>query len=298
MPFHVRVTTRSQRHNDELKLDLDQRELEERFLRPYREGRPMVVGGRTIAPDDLERIRINFTRESAAELAPILRAERQRSSVVALGISDEWYIADRGEDVTDQFITGPPGEDMPAPETAAAATASDPRKVFVVHGRNALARDAIFTFLRTLGLQPIEWNEARLATGRPSPYVGEILDATFGLAQAVLVLMTPDDEARLKESLRDPGDPPHETDLTGQARPNVLFEAGMAMGRDENRTVLVELGTLRPFSDIGGRHVLRLDDSSERRQELAQRLQSAGCSVTLTGTDWHSAGDFGASIST
>lgn len=69
----------------------------------------------------------------------------------------------------------------------------------------------------------------------------------------------------------------------------------MAMAWDENRTVLVELGRCRPFSDIGGRHVLRLDNSTERRQELAQRLSTAGLAVDTTGTDWHSRGSFGAS---
>ncbi len=171
----------------------------------------------------------------------------------------------------------------------------DRRAVFVIHGRNEAARDAIFDFLRSLGLLPIEWSQAVLATGRPSPYVGDILNAAFRRAQAVLVLMTPDDEAQLRTPYRRPGDPQHETELTPQARPNVLFEAGMAMAWDENRTVLVELGRCRPFSDIGGRHVLRLDNSTERRQDLAQRLATAGLEVDTTGTDWHSRGSLGAS---
>jgi predicted nucleotide-binding protein len=112
----------------------------------------------------------------------------------------------------------------------------------------------------------------------------------------VVVLMTPDDLAYLKEEFRHAGDPPHEVEATGQARPNVLFEAGMAMGRDEGRTVLVELGALRPFSDVGGRHVIRLNNTTQRRQEFATRLQAAECPVDLTGTDWHSAGDFDAAV--
>ena len=169
-------------------------------------------------------------------------------------------------------------------------------QVFVVHGRNQKAREAMFTFLRTIGLHPLEWNEAVRATGKTMPYIGEILDAAFTQAGAVVVLMTPDDEARLREPFRSPNDPPHETELTGQARPNVLFEAGMAMGRNADRTILVELGSLRPFSDVSGLHVIRMDNSSQRRQELAQRLESAGCPVNLDGIDWHSAGDFDAAL--
>jgi predicted nucleotide-binding protein len=168
----------------------------------------------------------------------------------------------------------------------------DPRALFVVHGRNAAARNAIFEYLRALGLMPMEWAQAVAATGRPSPYIGDVLTAAFSRAQAVLVLFTPDDEAQLRLHLREPADPRHEVELTPQARPNVLFEAGMAMAWDENRTVLVELGKCRPFSDIAGRHLLRLDASSERRQELAQRLRAAGLAVDVNGTDWHTAGDF------
>ncbi|WP_290471296.1 hypothetical protein [Leifsonia sp. 71-9] len=39
-------------------------------------------------------------------------------------------------------------------------------KVFVVHGRNAAARDSMFTFLRSLGLKPIEWDQAIALTGK------------------------------------------------------------------------------------------------------------------------------------
>jgi predicted nucleotide-binding protein len=130
------------------------------------------------------------------------------------------------------------------------------------------------------------------AMGKATPYIGEVLIAAFSKAQAIVVLLTPDDEARLREPFRTKSDASYENQLSGQARPNVLFEAGMAIGRCPDRTVLIELGTVRPFSDIGGRHVIKLTNSTESRQEIAQRLLTAGCSVDLTGTDWHTEGDF------
>lgn len=180
---------------------------------------------------------------------------------------------------------------LPAGKTGNAVSA-DPRTVFVVHGRNLGRRDAMFRFLRSIGLSPLEWSQAVKATGKASPYIGEVLDAAFSRAQAVVVLLTPDDKAYLRRGLRRTEDPAFESQLTYQARPNVLFEAGMAMGRSAERTVLIQIGELRPFSDIAGRHVLKLDNSTERRQELALRLESAGCSVDLSGTQWHREGDF------
>jgi predicted nucleotide-binding protein len=51
------------------------------------------------------------------------------------------------------------------------------------------------------------------------------------------VLLTPDEIAYLQPRYGN-GDHDPETLPAPQARPNVLFEAGMALGRDASRTVL------------------------------------------------------------
>lgn len=167
----------------------------------------------------------------------------------------------------------------------------DARAVFVVHGRNEPLRKSMFEFLRALDLTPIEWSRAVELTGHGSPYIGDVLDTAFDHAQAVVVLLTPDEVAYLQPRYgHGSGDP--ETQPAAQARPNVLFEAGMALGRDAARTVIVEVGEVRPFSDIAGRHVIRLTESAAARQALAKRLQTAGCDVDTSGTDWLTTGDF------
>ncbi len=165
-------------------------------------------------------------------------------------------------------------------------------RVFVIHGRNEEMRRALFDFLRAIDLRPIEWSEAVALTGKPSPFVGEILEAAMQYAQAIIVLFTGDDQARLRDEFLWVNDPVYEREATPQSRPNVIFEAGLALGKYPERTILVQVGTLRPFSDIAGRHFIRLKNSSKSRQELAQRLKLAGCEVDLSGTDWHDAGTF------
>lgn len=169
-------------------------------------------------------------------------------------------------------------------------TPADSRGVFVVHGRNTRLRDDLFAFLRALGLIPMPWSSAVAATHSATPYIGDVLDAAFSTAQAIVVLMTPDDEAQLRARYRSSNEPPHETSLTPQPRPNVLFEAGMAMGRSADRTIIVEVGALRGFTDIVGRHTIRLENDSIRRQELAERLRVAGCPVTYDSTEWQTVG--------
>jgi predicted nucleotide-binding protein len=164
------------------------------------------------------------------------------------------------------------------------------RNVWVVYGRDERLRRGLFDFLRSLGLNPMEFSQGRMQTGKPMPYIGEILEAAFKVAQAIVVLLSPDDEARLRPDLQQPGDSVQETELTGQARPNVLFEAGMSLVSHPDRTILVQIGDVRHFSDIAGRHIVYMDDSTQRRQELANRLKDAGCPVNFSGTDWHTTG--------
>lgn len=170
---------------------------------------------------------------------------------------------------------------------------ADRNAVFVVHGRNDKARSAIFAFLRSLELRPLEWSQMVKETGQASPYVGEVLEAGFRKARAVVVLLTPDEEVRLVPEFRAK---PADDEVSYQPRPNVILEAGMSLGKDASRTVLVELGEMREISDILGRHVIRMNDTPAMRAELAQRLETAGCAVNRTGKDWYQEGDFAGCI--
>lgn len=181
-------------------------------------------------------------------------------------------------------------------KTKAAAAKRQPQRrgntVWVVHGRNDAVKQDLFNLLRAFGLKPLEWTQAIKNTRKGSPYVGEILEAAFRAAVAVVVLLTPDDEGMLKKEFRIARDGPYEKKLSGQARANVLFEAGMAFGKNDNSTVLVQVGDIRPFSDIGGRHVVHLSAAPTSRQELAVKLANAGCNVDTSGTEWMTVGKF------
>jgi predicted nucleotide-binding protein len=187
-----------------------------------------------------------------------------------------------------------------APKRAASRTQGQRRptapksrkKVFVVHGRNEQLRKDTFTFLRSIGLQPLEWHKGIEATNVGSPSIKQILDAMFDQAAAVVVLLTPDDTTRLKPELQSRSDPAHEKKFVGQARPNVLFEAGMAFGSHPDSVVLVQVGWVKPFTDIGGIHVTHMDNTPQKRSELATKLKGVGCDVDTGGSDWYSTGNF------
>lgn len=168
----------------------------------------------------------------------------------------------------------------------------DARRVFVVHGRDGKLVADLFAFLESVGLQPIEWRDAVRQTGKGAPYIGEILDRAFGTAQAIVVLLSPDDEVRLVPSLLRADDDEVEKETRMQPRPNVLFEAGMAFGHQRDRTILVEVGSPKPFSDLAGRHTIRLSNNVGRREDLLERLKTAGCKLDTSSTVWQTVGQF------
>ena len=169
-------------------------------------------------------------------------------------------------------------------------TVPDPRQVFVVHGRNLKARDAMFAFLRSLDLKPMEWNEAVSLSGSASPYIGQVLDAGFAHAQAVVVLMTPDEITYLDQQWASGDDDP-DAQAGPQARERAI-RGGHGAGAPPRPNRPRALGRVRLFSDIDGRHLVRLSNELGARQALATRLEDAGCPVDTRGTDWHFAGDF------
>ena len=169
---------------------------------------------------------------------------------------------------------------------------SNSRNVFVVHGRSLRARDAMFEFLKALGLNPMDWNQAIRSTGRTIVHISDILTSAFSEAQAIVVLFTGDDEGRLRKRFQSKNDPEYEIKKTPQPRLNVVFEAGMAFGYCPERTVLVQIGKkMRPFSDISGIHVIHFTDTRENRELLRDQLKQAGCPISPR-KDWLTAGDF------
>jgi predicted nucleotide-binding protein len=184
----------------------------------------------------------------------------------------------------------PPGGTTPASTSTASradgievtAFAVNRKLVMVVYGHDTEANNALFDWLRAIGLQPQEWSQVIRATGSASPYIGQALERAFSNAQAVVAFFTPDE--RVLSRSASPKDP---SAWRMQARPNVLIEAGMALTTHPDRTVLVMLGDQELPSDLAGRHYVRLSrTSSAPLHDFASRLEQAGCDTDTTGGAW------------
>jgi predicted nucleotide-binding protein len=232
-----------------------------------------LVSRRAAAMLLARKLNINFSRFATAED----RTEMRGHSVAQVQI----------EEVS-------PAQPLAASPLRAAKPAIKPTKtntLFVVHGRDAKLTEAMFGLLRALGLNPIEWSKAVAKTKGNNPDLDKIIGGQMKTVQGIVVLISPDEQAKLKAKFSDP-DVPAERMLQDQARPNVLFEAGWAFGAYPSKTLLVRVGNTRPISDLGGKHIMKLSNSAASRKEFAQRLKKMGFKIDLEGTSWLTEFDF------
>jgi predicted nucleotide-binding protein len=213
-----------------------------------------------------------------------------------VGLHRELYGAGRTSAEREEAPTGgstriEPTDDGQS-QTTLPHSSSTRRTVFLVHGRDSRTRDALAELLRAFDLKIIDWDEASRLTGVTTPYTGDVVAAGMDASDGVVVLMTPDDLARVRPEFRVESDGSGEWSPVGQPRMNVIFEAGMALARDRERVVIVQVGVLRTMSDIAGLNVVQLSDHVESRRQLGRRLRVAGLAVEMDHDRWRSAGTF------
>jgi len=149
-----------------------------------------------------------------------------------------------------------------AHEAASREGAVDGNKIFIVHGRNEAAKQAVARFVTDLGLTPVVLAEqpSRSAT------VIEKLEKNTDVAFAV-VLLTSDDIGKLA------GD---DAPLAPRARQNVVFELGYFIGRlGRERVCAFRDPELTLMSDIDGVVITALDAEGAWKLTLAKELRAA-----------------------
>jgi predicted nucleotide-binding protein len=141
------------------------------------------------------------------------------------------------------------------------------RKVFIVHGHDEGAREAVARFLERIRFEAIILHE-QANKGRT---VIEKVVAHGDVGFAV-VLLTPDDEGCKKGE-----------DPKPRARQNVLLELGYFVGRlGRERVCALRRGNVELPSDFGGVVYEPFDDGGGWRQTLGRELEAVGFEV-----DWN-----------
>jgi hypothetical protein len=238
MPYHVMV----HRAWDDPRFvfDKDETWVREHIVSPRREGRAILFAGVVAEWGMIEEIHVRYSDYTSRQI-PHTRTIPNRIPPLGgmelapqeIPLSDMEIFGALGDDVTDQFITGAPGEDLDAFSFSTGmaqsprqkpARATNRKAVMIIYGHDHEANNAMFSWLRDIGLQPQEWSQLIDLSDSTSPYIGDVLERTFKNVQAVVAFFTPDELVRERDTQTGTSGP-----WRFQARPNVLIEAGMAL---------------------------------------------------------------------
>jgi predicted nucleotide-binding protein len=142
------------------------------------------------------------------------------------------------------------------------------RRVFVVHGHDEVAKQAVARFLQTLECEPIVLSE--------QPNQGRTIIEKFekhaDVAFAV-VLLTPDDTGYKKN---------HMEQMKDRARQNAILELGYFVGKlSRERVCALHKGSIDIPSDLHGIVYIPMDDGDGWKLTLAKELKAAGIKVDL-----------------
>lgn len=277
--------------------DLTYEQLRAKIVEPWHAARPFTVSGLLVrSPDLITSIRIQQTPHPSAVYAGQHDARMQASGIADFATDRKYLVFKQGVDYTQELLFETP---TPLQNENPLMPPPDPKKVFIIHGRNTAARTAVEHFLKALGLQPVDFDQLAADQGG-TPFVGDIVRAGLEQAHGIIALFTSEEYAALRPDHRGGNDSGTDV-MRWQARPNVIFEAGMAYGMAPKRTILATLGTdVSLFSDVAGVHILRLSNEVASRERFRHKLIGIGCEVeqrTSAWTDPMRSGDFDACIS-
>jgi putative nucleotide-binding protein containing TIR-like domain len=139
----------------------------------------------------------------------------------------------------------------------------DKSKVFIVHGHDGEAKEAVARFVEKIGLEAIILHE-QASSGNT---IIEKIEANSNVGFAI-VLYTPCDEGASKGK---------KDQLKPRARQNVVFEHGYLIGKigRKNVSALVK-GDIETPTDISGVVYIKMDEGEAWKYQVAKEMKACG----------------------
>ena len=201
MPFyHVRLMQQSTiGPSDEVTLDLTLEQLKQRIVVPYRQGQPITINGKSHTLGDYERVMITKTNREFSNLRARVRLLPTTKTFSNTDFLAQ-HIERHGEDVTDDFITGPPGSALTGqsadlPEGTLQSREKTSMRIFISHSNKDVnfAKLLIDLLLKSLHLRSEDIrctsvDGFRLQAGAP---IIERLRSEIHDAELLIAIITP-----------------------------------------------------------------------------------------------------------
>ena len=263
----------------ELKINIPETELVERYVEPYLLGDTIVINGTTIDPKSLWRVQITKSKDPLDDIIKKIeyKDSLNRGIYSYLDPSPEWRAMEEVEDVTDKYINKAPGsvkKEQPSKNTIKSVKSEKSQnKVFIVHGHDTELKNDVELFIRSINLEPIVLHR-QLDEGLT---IIEKFEKHSDVNYAI-ILLTPDDIG-YPISEKDKNDKEKEMEL--RARQNVIFEFGFFVGKINRKNVccIYKEGVTLP-SDLSGLIYKKINKTVEEiGLFLMKELKNAGLKV-------------------
>ncbi|MFE0412260.1 TIR domain-containing protein, partial [Citrobacter freundii] len=242
---------------------------------PYQVGKPILINGRTIPIEHIERLRI-FSSEISGEVlkeqqANKRRAEDRASNVVMIGFysNDLESAILKQKEITEELVTYAKGTKKEVSTLVEKKEKITPSKVFIVHGHDDALINEVKAFLSAQRIEPIvlrEQHDASLTIIEKLERYTKDPSIGFGI-----VLYTPDDEGKAVG----------ESEYKLRARQNVVFEHGLLIGlytREKVICLVKKEGHIEMPGDVNG--VVYTDHGyKDWRMSVAHMLSDAGYDI-------------------
>lgn len=148
------------------------------------------------------------------------------------------------------------------------------KKVFVVHGRDEIAKTSLEVFLHEIGLEPVVLHRQADEGMTIIEKFEKHSDVGY-----VFILLTPDEVAYLAS---EDGKPDSERNKEFRARPNVIFEFGYFVGKfGRSRVCCLYTGNVSLPSDVNGVIYKKFDKSIEEvAYSVIKDLKASGYAIS------------------
>lgn len=245
----------------------DLNEIIDLIARPYSENRSIYINGRRIEYQNIRTLQIKSS-DAPSELLVDIAQRNIPSGVIMVHTAMSVVNGNRYvKDVTKEVLKSIGGLSTGVGEVESLTAVRDKQSVFIVHGRDHLAKVEAARFVENLGLRAVILHEQVSAGNTIIEKIEEHSNVGFAI-----VLYTPCDLGGLADA-----------DVQkARARQNVVFEHGYMiskLGRG-NVCALVQ-GDVELPNDISGVVYIPLDTQRAWQYSLAKELRASGYSIDM-----------------
>jgi len=270
----IEVNEKDKKGNNLRHYDLDNNDLDDvkkHIIYPFLRKETVYIDGRYIEASKINMVKIKQSDKSTSALQDIANSNVPRGVFMVysrLNVLNDRYTTDITKEVlteVGELISSSQKEKIDT--SIKNTTTTNNTNVFIVHGRDDLAKTEVARFIEKLGLNAIILHEQDNGGKTIIEKIEEFTNVGYGI-----VLYTPCDRGSLE------GD----ENLNPRARQNVVFEHGYLIGKlGRNKVSALVKAQVEIPGDLNGLVYTELDKAGGWKLSIAKELTREGYSVDL-----------------